>query len=316
MTRLLIRLIALAIVASLPIPLHAQKPGVTEKISKSFKVGPSGTLDIANVSGDVVVTEGGTDTIVIDAVKKYRGPAAEAKDQFARATIEMVERAGRVEVKTTYTARNTRVSIDYAVTAPAGTSVFAHSMSGDVKVTNIKGEVRVDTVSGDATATGTPAATLVRTMSGDATAIGIDHQNELRVSTISGSVIIRSARARSVDADSTSGDVALTDVICDRALVKAFSGDIAYIGSLSKAGRYQFQSQSGEIQLTLVGTSGFELDASTFAGSVRSDFPVTVPPGQPIGGQGVRKSLRGVVGSGGPTLSIKAFSGDITIVKK
>jgi DUF4097 and DUF4098 domain-containing protein YvlB len=316
MTRLLIRLIALAIVASLPIPLHAQKPGATEKISKSFKVGPSGTLDVANVSGDVIVTEGGTDTIVIDAVKKFRGPAADAKDQFARATIEMVERAGRVEVKTTYTGRNTRVSIDYSVTAPAGTSVFAHSMSGDVKVTNIKGEVRADTVSGNATATGTPAATLVRTMSGDATAIGIDHQNELRVSTISGNVIIRSARARSVDADSTSGDVALTDVICDRALVKAFSGDITYTGSLSKAGRYQFQSQSGEIQLTLVGTSGFELDASTFSGSIRSDFPVTLPAGQPVGGQGMRKSVRGVVGTGGPTLSIKAFSGDITITKK
>ena len=316
MMRLFIRLIALAIVASLPVPLHAQKPGVTEKISKSFKVGPSGTLDVANVSGNVVVTEGGTDTIVIDAVKKYRGPAADAKDQFARATIEMMERAGRVDVKTTYTDRHTRVSIDYTVTAPSGTTVFAHSMSGDVKVTNIKGEVRIDTVSGNVTATGTPAATLVRTVSGDATAIGIDHQNELRVSTVSGNVTIRSARARSVDADSTSGDVTLTDVLCDRALVKAFSGDIAYSGSLSKAGRYQFQSQSGEILLTLVGTTGFELDASTFSGSVRSDFPVTVPPGQPIGGQGPRKTLRGVVGSGGPTLTIKAFSGDISIVKK
>ncbi len=317
MTRLLIRLIALAIVASLPIPLHAQKPApITEKISKSFKVGPSGTLEVSNVSGDVVVTEGGTDTIVIDAVKRFRGPAAEAKDQFARVTIEMVERGGRVDAKTTYAGRNTKVSVDYAVTAPSGTSVFAHSMSGDVKVTNIKGEVRIDTASGDVTAIGTPAATLLRTMSGDATASGVDHQNELRISTISGTVILRSARARSVDADSTSGDVALTDVLCDRALVKAFSGDITYVGSLSKAGRYQFQSQSGDVRITLIGAPGFELDASTFAGSVRSDFPVTVPPGQPVGGQGMRKSLRGVVGSGGPTLSIKAFSGDITITKK
>jgi DUF4097 and DUF4098 domain-containing protein YvlB len=317
MTRLLIRLIALAIVASLPIPLHAQKAApLTEKVSKSFKVGPSGTVDVANMSGDVVVTAGGTDTIVIDAVKQFRGPAAEAKDQFARATIEMVERGGRVDVKTIYTARNTKVSVDYAVTAPAGTSVFAHSMSGDVKVTNIKGEVRIDTVSGNATATGTPAATLVRTISGDATAIGIDHQNELRVSTISGDVTIRSARARAVDADSTSGDVSLTDVVCDRATIKAFSGDVTYAGSLAKAGRYTFHSQSGDVRLTLDASSGFELDASTFGGSVRSDFPLTVPAGQPVGGQGARRTLRGVVGSGGATLSVKAFSGDISIAKK
>jgi DUF4097 and DUF4098 domain-containing protein YvlB len=316
MMRFLIRLIALAIVATLPVPLQAQKAAVTEKISKSFKVGASGTLDITNVSGNVVVTEGGSDTIVIDAVKRYRGDGTDAKDQFARATIEMAERAGRVEVKTIYTSRNTRVSVDYAVTAPAGTSVFAHSISGDVKVTNIKGEVRADTVSGDVTATGTPGATLVRTISGDATASGIDHQNDLRVSSISGNVTIRAARARSLDVDSTSGDVALTDVVCDRATVKAFSGDLSYSGSLAKAGRYEFHSQSGDIRLTLAGTSGFELDASSFSGSVRSDFPVTVPPGQPIGGQGVRKSIRGVVGSGGATLSIKTFSGDITVARK
>jgi DUF4097 and DUF4098 domain-containing protein YvlB len=279
-------------------------------------VGPSGTLDISNVSGNVVVTEGGTDTIVIDALKKYRGADADAKAQFALATIEMAERAGRVEVKTIYTARNTKVSIDYTVTAPAGTSVFAHSISGDVKVTNIKGEVRADTVSGDVTAAGTPGATLVRTVSGDATASGIDHQNDLRISSISGDVTIRTARARSIDVDSTSGEVALSDIICDRATVKAFSGDLTYSGSLAKAGRYEFQSQSGSIRLALVGTPGFELDASTFSGSVRSDFPVTVPPGQPIGGQGVRKSLRGVVGAGGATLSIRAFSGDITISRK
>ncbi len=66
------------------VPLHAQKPEATERISKSFKVGPSGTLDISNVSGKVIVSAGGTDTIVVDAVKRLRGSAADAKDQFAQ----------------------------------------------------------------------------------------------------------------------------------------------------------------------------------------------------------------------------------------
>jgi DUF4097 and DUF4098 domain-containing protein YvlB len=316
MMRFLIRLIALAIVASLPVPLHAQRPEVTEKVSKSFKVGASGTLDISNVSGQVIVSAGGTDSIVIDAVKRYRGSPTDAKGQFAQTTIEMIEGAGRVDVKTIYTVRNTRVSVDYAVTAPAGTSVFAHSVSGDVKVTDIKGEVRADTVSGDVIAIGTPGATLVRTVSGDASASGINHPNELRVSSVSGTVTLTDAKVRSVDADSISGDVIMSDVTCERTTAKSISGDITFSGPLAKVGRYQFQSQSGEIRLTLVGTPGFELDASTFSGSVRSDFPVTVPPGQPIGGQGSHKTLRGVVGSGGATLSIRAFSGDISITKK
>jgi len=316
MSRLLIRLIIVAAVASLPIPLHAQKPGETvEKVSKSFKVGPSGTLDISNMSGKVIVSEGGADTIVIDAVKKFRGTGS-AKDQFAATTIEMVERAGRVEVKTIYTTRNTRVSVDYTVTAPAGTSVFAHSMSGDVKVTNIKGEVRADTISGDVAAWGTPNATLVKTTSGNATASGINHQNDLRVSSVSGDVTLTGAKARSLEADSISGNVTLTDVTCERATVKSMSGDVTYSGPLLKGGRYQLNAQSGDVKVVAVGTTAFEVDAGTFSGSITCDFPVTLPAGQPVGGHGSRKSLRGVVGSGGSTLSIRAFSGDVAITKK
>ncbi len=148
MIRFFIRLTALAIVASLPIPLQAQKPEATEKISKSFKVGPSGAIDINNVSGTVVVNPGGADVIVVDALKRVRGNVADAKDQLARTTVEIAERAGRVEVRTVYTGQNLKVSVDYTVTAPAGTTVSARTMSGDIMVTGIKGEVRADTMSG------------------------------------------------------------------------------------------------------------------------------------------------------------------------
>jgi DUF4097 and DUF4098 domain-containing protein YvlB len=316
MIRFLIRLMALAIVASLPIPLHAQKPETTEKIAKSFRVGPSGTLDINNMSGKVVVNEGGTDTIVIDALKRVRGNVGDAKDQLARTTVEMAERAGRVEVRTIYAGRNLKVSVDYTVTAPAGTTVAVRTLSGDIAITGIKGEVRADALSGNVTLTGTPAVSLAKTMSGDVAVTGVSTQGELRVSSLSGDVLVRSARARSVDADSTSGDVTLIDVTSDRVTGKALSGEISFTGPLAKGGRYQFQSQSGDVSLTLVGAAGFELDASTFSGRVRSDFPLTLPPGQPVGGQGPRKSIRGVFGDGGAQLLLRAFSGDITIAKK
>jgi DUF4097 and DUF4098 domain-containing protein YvlB len=316
MIRFFIRLTALAIVACLPVPLHAQKPEATEKIVKSFKVGPNSTLDINNMSGKVVVNAGGTDTIVIDALKRVRGNVADAKDQLARTTVEMAERVGRVEVRTTYSGHNLKVSVDYLVTAPAGTTVTVRSLSGDIAVTGIKGEVRADALSGDVTLTSTPAVSLAKTMSGDVTVTGVSTEGELRASSLSGDVIIRSARARSVDADSTSGDVTLTDVTSERVTGKALSGDVSFSGSLAKGGRYQFQSQSGDIGLTLAGTSGFELDASTFSGSVRSDFPLTLPAGQPVGGQGPRKNIRGAFGDASAQLVLRAFTGDITISKK
>jgi DUF4097 and DUF4098 domain-containing protein YvlB len=316
MIRFFIRLIALALVASLPVPLQAQKPETIEKISKSFKVGPSGTIDINNMSGKIVVNPGGPDVIVVDALKRVRGNVADPKDQLARTTVEMAERAGRVEVRTQYTGHNLKVSVDYTVTAPAGTTVVARTLSGDIMVTGIKGEVRADTMSGNVTLTGTPGVSLAKTMSGDVTVTGVSTQGELRAASLSGDVVIRSARARAVDADSTSGNVTLADVTSDRITGKTMTGEVSFTGPLAKGGRYEFRSQSGEVRLTLVGTQGFELDASTFSGGVRSDFPLTLPAGQPVGGQATRKSLRGVFGDGGATLLLRAFSGDITITKK
>lgn len=85
---------------------------------------------------------------------------------------------------------------------------------------------------------------------------------------------------------------------------------------LAKGGRYEFKSQSGDIRLTLVGTTGFEVDANTFSGDVRSDLPVTVRPGEPVGGRGLRKGIHGVNGDGSAQLRLTSFSGSIVIAKK
>ena len=339
MYRLLIRLIAIVLVASLPYPLHAetrsdearaswramswqeshearQGPETTEQIVNRFKVGPSGALDISNISGGIVVHAGGTDTIVVDAVKRVRSRSGDAKAQLAQTTVTMSEHGGRVEVRTTYTGRNNRVWVDYTVTAPPGTSVYAHSISGDIKVVEIKGEVRVEAVSGDVDAVGATGATLVKTVSGDATVGGASNQNELRVSSVSGSVTVNGAKVRSLDADSISGDVDLRGVACERVTARSISGSLSFDGPLQKGGRYEFKSQSGDIHLTLVGGTGFEVDAGTFSGNVRSDLPLTSRPGQGESGHPSRHSVHGVFGDGSAQLALRSFSGDITIARK
>jgi hypothetical protein len=296
-----------------------QGPETVDRISKSFKVGPSGALDIANVSGDIIVNEGGGDTITIDAVKKFRGSASEAKDQFAKVEVTMVDRGGgRIEVKTVYdrNTKNHKAWVDYTITAPVGSSIYGHAISGDIRVTNIKGEVRIDTVSGDVTAIGTPGATLVRTVSGDANVSGVSNANELRATTVSGDVTVTGAKVRSLDADSISGDVHLNDVACERATAKSVSGEISFGGPLARGGRYEFKSQSGDVRVTLAGSPGFELDASSFSGTVRSDLPVTLRPGESIGGYGPGKKIRGTHGDGASQLVLSSFSGSIVIAAK
>ncbi len=335
MFRLVIRLGCLVAVASLPIPLDARAtrpssdsrswrarhearlgPEQQERTVKTFRVGPSGSLDLGGVSGDVTVNEGGTDTITVEAIKRTHGRDSDAAGEFSRVTVTMTEHAGRVEVRTTSPGRNSHVSVDYAVTAPAGTAVTVHTVSGDVKITGIRGEVRAETVSGNITATATPLVSLVKTVSGDVVVTGIATKDDVHASSVSGDISVKGARMRAVDADTVSGEINLVDVTCERATASSTSGDIAFSGPLARGGRYELKAHSGDIQVALVGEVGFELDARTFSGTIRSDVPITTRPGEPIGGHGSHKTLHGVYGDGSSQLALTTFSGDITVAKK
>ena len=299
-------------------------PEQVEKITKTFKVGATGTLDLANISGDILVNEGGGDTITIEATKKVRARSdAAAKEQFQNCQVNFVERAGRVEVKVVYSGQKNQAWVDFVVTAPAGTNLYPHSVSGDIKVTGIKGDLRAESVSGDVTVHSAPGATLLKSVSGSVEVDGVNARDALELNSVSGDITVRNAKARQITAESVSGEVTLRDVACERATVKSISGDVVYTGSLARGGRYEMTSHSGEIRLTLPSDVGFELNARTFSGNVRSDLPVAFKANdQNRGDRGGRhsgrtnQSLQGTFGDGSAMITLSSFSGDIVVAKK
>jgi hypothetical protein len=116
-----------------------------------------------------------------------------------------------------------------------------------------------------------------------------------------------------------SGDIHLVDVACSHANVRSLAGTVDFTGSLARNGRYEFRVHSGGIRLALTPTPGFELDAETLSGHIRSDLSIT----QRAGGDQERnawmperQTLRGTYGDSSAYLMVRSFSGDITIVKK
>lgn len=295
-----------------------QGPQSSERIVKTFKVGANGSLDLAAISGDVVVNEGGGDTITVEAVKHVRSKSPEeAKQQMANVNVLMSQAGARVEVRVDYAGRNNHASVDFTVTAPAGTAVNARSISGDVRVANIQGEVRAESISGDVSTTGTPNLVQIKTVSGDLELSGVSGRDQLTVSTISGDLTLKGVKARSINAESVSGGVSLLDVTCDRATVKSMSGDVEFSGPLSRSGRYELKSHSGDIRIDVPSNTGFEIEARTFSGNVRSDLPVTSRAGESVmGGRHERKGLRGTYGDGSVFLMLTTFSGDIVVAKR
>jgi len=130
-------------------------------------------------------------------------------------------------------------------------------------------------------------------------------------------------KARALEAGTISGHVRLIGTEIDRLQAKSLSGPIEFDAPLTKGGRYQFTSHSGGVRIILSGNAGFELDADTFSGSVRSDVPVTL---RPIGRTGAEqgrdtrrvrpRALRGTYGDAGAFLSVRSHSGSEVISKK
>jgi DUF4097 and DUF4098 domain-containing protein YvlB len=293
-------------------------PEQSEKISKTFRLGPNGVLDISNVSGNISVREAAGDAISVEAIKHVRTrDAADGKAQLAAINVTMTERGNRVEVRTSYpTNQHTHASVDYVVTAPAGSSVYAKSVSGNVDVTGIRGELRAESVSGDVKAIDTANASQVKSVSGDVEVTGVTSKDDLTVSSVSGDITLQAVKARNVDTDTVSGELKLNDVACERLSGKSISGSVVFLGPLSKNGRYELKSHSGDIRLTMTADTGFELEAQSFSGNIRSDLPVTVRGGETISQAGRHNTLRGVHGDGGALLLLTSFSGNITVAKK
>lgn len=302
-----------------------QGPEQADKVTITHKVGDGAALDLSHLSGDVRVTGGSGAEIRIEATKRvrHRDPN-EAKRLLEALRVDVNNFNGRVEVRTIYPRRpNVRgnslsASVDYVIAVPAGAMVAVKSISGNVAVANVRGEVRAETVSGDVQVTNTPNVALAKTVSGDVRATDIGTQTALVLSTVSGTVIGSGLRVRSLEAGSVSGDVRLSGSQVERLEAKSVSGNIEFDAPLTKGGRYEFTSHSGNVRVVVSGNTGFEIDADTFSGSVRSDVPVTL---RSLGRTDTSRrasprAIRGTFGDASAILSVRSHSGSVVITKK
>jgi DUF4097 and DUF4098 domain-containing protein YvlB len=291
-------------------------PEYTDQISRTLRLGRNGTFDLQNVSGDITVTGGTGNDVRLEATKRVRHPnESEARALLGAIDVRIDERNGNVEVRTDYPRRNWSGGVDFTVSLPRDANVILRSISGDIRVSTINGDLRAETTSGDLTATSVRRIRLAKTISGDLEITDSDG-DDVTAATISGTVVARGLKARSVDLQSVSGDLRVTDVESDRTYVRSVSGSIDFSGRLARTGRYEFQSHSGDVRVSPIGSTGFTIEASTFSGNLQSDFPVTLQGNSPNIPSGRRSPVRGSVGDGSAVLSLQSFSGNLTIVKR
>jgi DUF4097 and DUF4098 domain-containing protein YvlB len=294
----------------------------TERSKRDLKLGANGQIELENIAGTITVIAGNNASLEIVKVARGRTPE-DAKEQLPLVNVQVVERAGRVEVRTQYpgsrewrrdnSRRNISVSVNYNVTVPAGTRVNAKSISGDIHVKDIKGDLSLETISGAVRIANAGRIASASSTSGNVELTDTAIEGGLELGSISGSVILRRVKARRIDASTVSGNVIVQEVDCERIEAESISGNIDFSGNLSRGGHYAFSSHSGQVKVAVDGRTGFEVEAESFSGNVRTDLQLQNASTQ--GGRRQRE-LRGVFGDGSAVLDLTTFSGSILITKR
>jgi hypothetical protein len=306
-------------------PAPAAVQVLVDRTVRDVQLGPDGELDLGNIAGDIVITGGKGPHVRVEIVKAAHGSSLgkdEARELLDLVQVDVVERGNRVEVRTRYPQRgrgpgprrNIGVTVAYQVTAPAGTRVRAQSVSGSITATGIRGESSYESVSGAIRVAQGGRVASAKSISGPVEISDTEMDTTLQASSASGSITLRRVKARRADLSSISGAILLAEVVVERIDAQTVSGRLQLDGALVRDGRYLLRSHSGSVQVTLANTTGFELDATTFSGAVRTDLPITTRAGD--NGPNRNRVLRGVHGDGGPVLELTTFSGTISIARK
>ncbi|HEX5179215.1 MAG TPA: DUF4097 family beta strand repeat-containing protein [Gemmatimonadaceae bacterium] len=285
-----------AVMAATPALLPAQRQhrddddDASSRIDTTVALSAGGVVELSLISGEIKVTSWNRDQVRVHATSE------EGLLQFDASN-------GRVSLSVRSQHGNMG-DTEYQVTIPAGARLITHSVSADI-TTDGGSDVEARSVSGDVAVSNATGRATIESVSGGLKARNVGRG--LRASTVSGDVEANDITG-DIDAQSTSGDIVLSGTKSSFVHTQTVSGETRFGGTVDRAGRYEFHSHSGDIQLAVPST-GVTFDVNTFSGDLQSDYPMTLQPGSEVGHKHMEFSING----GGARVTAETFSGDITV---
>lgn len=249
-------------------------------------IGPRGRFTLRQASGEITIKGIEGDTVRVRSDDEDRALTDIFEIETGDGFVELRQRdksSGQFTLGKLRFSRGDSPEIEVEV--PHGATVSVESASAEVEASDLSGTKRFRTASGELSLRRFAGALDAETVSGD---IDIEGQAPLDLSTksISGDIRVRVPRLRRLDMGTTSGDIWLD-------------------AEMAGEGPFALRSISGDV--TIVGRSGFRVEAETITGDMSSELAHK------------RESMPGrrvlTVGRPGPTLAFRSVSGDLSIVQ-
>ncbi|MBN1903667.1 MAG: DUF4097 family beta strand repeat protein [Deltaproteobacteria bacterium] len=285
---------------------------VEEVINKQYPLERDGAVRLKNISGNIAVTTWDKNEIKIEARKR-----ADSQKELDKIHVDIDSHDSRISINTEYDKSfhfnffsgfdGNRSSVDYELIVPDKAEISLESVSGDIRVSSIGGDLKSKTVSGGIKVVSAVKDVTANSVSGSIYLEGA--ADDATLETVSGKITVNELMG-AVSAKTVSGGIDLmsgSEVKGARA--ETVSGSIRAKYILGH-GVHSYKSVSGGIRIELPADSGFSVTAKTFSGSINTDFAIT------LSGKIDNKNIKGIAGNGGPELSLESFSGSIMVEKR
>lgn len=265
------------------------------RIDTTFAFDKNGSVNLTTANGSIVVNGWSRNEIRVRAVSEDDNIRFSASS--ARVTLD---------VGGSRRGSDTR----FELSVPYGVRINAQTLSGDIRVRGTRGPVEAHAQNGDIDVEEVATRLDISSFNGDVTARNIG--GDCTVNSLSGGIRLTDVRG-SVDASTVSGDIDLRGILAKLVRAKTTSGDVTFDGAIDAAGRYEFNSHSGDVGLRIPRDASAQLTVSTWSGAIDSQFPITLRPGEQSIGVTKSKRFTFEIGGGGARITVEAFSGDINI---
>ncbi|HLA12001.1 MAG TPA: DUF4097 family beta strand repeat-containing protein [Pyrinomonadaceae bacterium] len=261
-------------VAAAALP-DAPKPvqDLTQQFRWSGRLNPGMAIEIKGLNGDIAADLAtGSEVEVVADKHSSRG-------DVNAVSIKVVEHAGGVTICAIYPTDNPSVTTRCEPSRGPRTSdpIDTSSQRTNVRSNDVRVDFRLRVPAG--------VDLLVRTVNGDISAQSLSSNVESK--TVNGN--IRIATSGYADAKTVNGEIS------------------ARMGNASWTGALNFKTVNGEIVIELPADTGANVHASTFNGTINSDFPLTSL------GKNTKRKLSGTIGTGGRELLLKTLNGSINL---
>jgi DUF4097 and DUF4098 domain-containing protein YvlB len=257
-----------------------------DRIEKHFKVDAHPVVTIHDPNGIVIVRAWTKSDVMVVA-----------KRATSEVEVDAEQNGNRVDVQTRQvadTASPDDLRTDLEISVPEDAELQIHNDSGGVTVSNVNGDMNVETI-----------------------AAGVDLEDTtgyLAVKTVGGAFQCVRCAGR-LEVTSISGNFKLIDLKSYYVRAQTSEGNILFNGSFLPNATYQLRNYSGTIEVRFSPGDSFDLSATSLKGKVVNEAKLTPSSHHHIASR-FGNALFGTFNSGRARVELNSFDGTINILKR